>query len=252
MGIPVVAVAGKGGTGKTTIAALLVRSFVGSGIRPVLAVDADPNANLHEALGMTLTETIGSLRESEFLRQLPPGVSRTDFLKMRLFQARVEGVGYDLIAMGRPEGRGCYCYANDLLTSSLSLLVNEYRLVVVDNEAGMEHIARGTVALPDLLLIVTDPGARGVRTSARILATAGEIGIPRDRCGLVVNQARSPALYPLPPGLRLLATLPYDPAVERADLEGRPVVSIPEESPLSLAVKALSAEILARVRLLPP
>ncbi|MCX6694593.1 MAG: AAA family ATPase [Methanomicrobiales archaeon] len=244
---PVVAVAGKGGTGKTTITALLIRTFVAMGVRPLLAVDADPNANLHEALGVVLRDTLGSLREIEISRQIPPGVSRIDYIRLRFRQALVEEAGYDLIAMGRPEGRGCYCYANDLLTTSLQNLTQDYRLIQVDNEAGMEHIARGTVALPDLLLIVTDPGVRGVRTAARIQETASEIGILRTRCALVVNCC-GPAHPPLSSyGLRPLAFLPYDPAVEKADLDGRPIVSIPINSPISVAVAGLASEILSLI-----
>lgn len=156
-----IALSGKGGTGKTTVSSLLVRSFIDLGDAPVLAVDADPNANLHEALGVAVHETLGSMREEAFSRNIPPGMNRHDYVRYRFRQSLVEAKGFDLVAMGRPEGSGCYCFANDLLSECMLQLEREYRFIIIDTEAGMEHIARGTIGKPDLLLIVSDPGARG-------------------------------------------------------------------------------------------
>ncbi len=149
------------GPGKTTISSLLIRSLIALGEAPVLAVDADPNANLHEALGVDVRETLGSMREEAFSRTIPPGMNRHEYVRLRFRQALVEAEGFDLVAMGRPEGSGCYCFANDLLSECMLRLERDYHYIVIDAEAGMEHISRGTIGRPDMLLIVSDPGARG-------------------------------------------------------------------------------------------
>ena len=243
-----IALSGKGGTGKTTTAALLVDAFRRKGEIPLLAVDADPNANLHEALGMEVTETLGAMREEAFTKAIPAGMSRLDYVRLRFRQVLVEGTGVDLIAMGRPEGTGCYCFSNNLLSECLVGLQAEYRFIVIDAEAGMEHISRGTIGMPDLLLIVSDPGARGMRTATRIRDIALSLGLPRERIYLVVNRVRAGAAdiggEPVP----LIAEVPADPAIEEADLEGRPIVTIPGDSPARLAIEALAARILAIAR----
>lgn len=237
-----IAVSGKGGTGKTTICSLLVRFFVGVGEIPVLAVDADPNANLNEALGLPIGETLGCMREDAFAQRIPPGMSRQDFIRYRFRQVLAESRGFDLIAMGRPEGEGCYCFANDLLTECMRSLERDYRIVIEDTEAGMEHISRGTIGKPDVLLIVSDPGARGLRTAARIRDLAISLGMDPAICHFVINRYVSghPA-FPVPP----LAVIPCDPAIEIADLHGMPVADIPENRPARLAVWDLGVKILA-------
>jgi CO dehydrogenase maturation factor len=266
-----IALSGKGGTGKTSISSLLIEALIGMGEAPVLAVDADPNANLNEALGLPLGETLGSMREDAFTKSIPPGMSRTGYIEYRFRQVLVESEGVDLLAMGRPEGTGCYCFANRLLSEAMDLLTRHYRFVVMDMEAGMEHFSRGTIGIPDLLLVVTDPGARGVRTALRIHDLAVTLGIPHDRIFFVINRAGTageghgaasagmkgreatgpgragtgaaagsePVLDPS----RILATIPDDPEVERADLEARPIISIPEGSPAGQAVKALAGQV---------
>ena len=279
-----VALSGKGGTGKTTIAALLVEDLIRAGGSPVLAVDADPNANLNEALGLPLGETLGSMREEAFTKAIPPGMSRTGYIEYRFQQVLVESDGVDLLAMGRPEGTGCYCFANRLLSEAMDLLTRHYRYVVMDMEAGMEHFSRGTIGIPDILLVVSDPGARGIRTAGRIHDLAITLGIPKEKIYFVMNRAggeggsapsaearaagagvaggaRSrpdsgdqsknggrtaggggspePALDPS----RILASIPDDPEVERADLEARPIVSIPDGSPAKQAVRRLGERI---------
>ncbi|MDD1660215.1 MAG: AAA family ATPase [Methanomicrobiales archaeon] len=240
-----IAVTGKGGTGKTTLAALLAASFLSAGVRPILAVDADPNANYHEALGLTVRETLGSMREEAFTRSIPPGMSRTAFLALRFRQVLVESDGLDLIAMGRPEGTGCYCFANNLLAEAMAILQRDYRLVIIDSEAGLEHISRGTIGTPDLLLVVTDPGMRGIRTASRIREIAVSLGLDPATMHLVINRDRGApkegAALPVP----LLGRIPEDPAVQEADLEGRPLVSLPPEAPSRQAVAVLAGKILA-------
>ncbi|MDD1660879.1 MAG: AAA family ATPase, partial [Methanomicrobiales archaeon] len=245
-----IALSGKGGTGKTTISALLIQALIKMGESPVLAVDADPNANLNEALGLPLRETLGSMREDAFTKSIPPGMSRTGYIEYRFQQVLVESEGVDLLAMGRPEGTGCYCFANRLLSEAMDLLARRYRIVVMDMEAGMEHFSRGTIGIPDLLLVVTDPGARGVRTAGRIRDLAITLGIPQGRIFFVVNRAgmagaggrigAAAGSEPLPDPARILASIPDDAEVELADLEARPIVSIPDRSLARLAVKGLA------------
>lgn len=238
-----IALSGKGGTGKTTISSLLVRSFIAIGEAPVLAVDADPNANFHEALGVSVHETLGSMREEAFSRNIPPGMNRHDYVRFRFRQALVEAAGFDLVAMGRPEGSGCYCFANDLLSECMAQLERDYRFIVIDTEAGMEHISRGTIGKPDLLLIVSDPGARGLRTIARIREIATQLGLEKEKIHVVFNQYKTGAA-PVDIGEESpIAIIPEDPAVERADLAATPVSLIPEDSPARVAVLGLAEKI---------
>ena len=238
-----IAVSGKGGTGKTTISSLLVRSFIALGDAPVLAVDADPNANLHEALGVTVHETLGSMREEAFSRNIPPGMNRHDYVRFRFRQALVEAEGFDLVAMGRPEGSGCYCFANDLLSECMLQLERDYHFIVIDTEAGMEHISRGTIGKPDMLLIVSDPGARGLRTIARIREIATQLGLEKEKIHVVFNQYKT-GTAPVDIGDESpIAIIPDDPAVEKADLAATPVSLIPEDAPARVAVRALAEKI---------
>ena len=238
-----IAISGKGGTGKTTVSSLLVRSFIDAGEVPVLAVDADPNANLHEALGVEVHETLGSMREEAFTRHIPPGMNRHDYVRFRFRQALVEAQGFDLIAMGRPEGTGCYCFANDLLSECMLQLEREYRFIVIDTEAGMEHISRGTIGKPDLLLIVSDPGARGLRTVTRIREIATQLGLEPSRIHVVFNRYRT-GTAPVDIGNETpIAIIPDDAAVERADLAATPVSDIPMDSPARVAVRSLAKKI---------
>ena len=236
-----VVISGKGGTGKTTIASLLIDALIAAGERPVLAVDADPNANLHEALGVALAETLGGMREEAFTKNIPPGMDRMGYVRYRFHRALVEAEGYDLLAMGRPEGSGCYCFPNALLTECIETLERDYRFVVVDSEAGMEHIARGTIKSPEVLLIVSDPGARGMRTVGRIRDLAESLGLSRDRIFLVVNRDRGDGA--IESDLPLIARIPEDPGVGEADLAGTPIVGIPEESPARAAVRDLAGRL---------
>jgi CO dehydrogenase maturation factor len=235
-----IALSGKGGTGKTTISSLLIRSFIDLGETPVLAVDADPNANLHEALGVPVHETLGSMREEAFTRHIPPGMNRHDYVRFRFRQALVEAKGFDLIAMGRPEGSGCYCFANDLLSECMVQLERDYRFIVIDTEAGMEHISRGTIGKPDMLLIVSDPGARGLRTIARIKEIATQLGLEPERIQIVFNRFKS-GTAPVDIGNeKPIAIIPDDPHVETADLAATPVSQIPFDSPARIAVLNLA------------
>ena len=239
-----IALSGKGGTGKTTISSLLVRAFIDAGECPVLAVDADPNANFHEALGVEVKETLGRMREEAFTRNIPPGMNRHDYVRFRFRQALVESNGFDLIAMGRPEGPGCYCAANNLLGSLIDRLIGNYRFIVIDNEAGMEHFSRLTQKHIDLLILVSDPSRRGLSTACRIAGLVKDLPMRVSRTVLVVNQVREkPESWPedvrLVFGKENISCLPSDPLVSKFDLEGEPTLMLPGDAPVVKAAEEL-------------
>jgi len=241
-----IGIAGKGGVGKTTLSSLTIDWLVRRGEAPVLAVDADSNANLDEALGVSYAATVGGIRESARKEaQALKGVSKQEFLDLRVQEALVERNGFDLIVMGRPEGQGCYCFANNVLRDVLDRLAKNYRHIVIDSEAGLEHIARRTLLTLDCLLIISDCTVRGVRTAGRISALADEVALPVKQRGLIVNRASG---WPLPDavagaveatGLPLLAAIPIDPHIAEADAAGEPVAAIPRYAPARAALSAL-------------
>ena len=230
-----VAMAGKGGTGKTTLAGLLVKYLVMNQKTPVLAVDADSNANLNEVLGVRVTETLGEAREDMKKGQVPSGMTKDIFMEMKLEQSVVESDGYDLVVMGQPEGAGCYCAANTLLTNFLDRMQGNYPYIVVDNEAGMEHISRLTTKNVDVLLVVSDTSRRSIQAAIRINKLAGELNIGIKRSFIIINQLKeelSDAILTIlkESGLELAGIVPSDPVVYDFDLNGRPTVEMPEES----------------------
>ena len=188
-----IAVAGKGGVGKTTVAALLVMRLLQRGCRPVLAVDADPNTCLDAALGVNVVKTVGGVREDarKFTQDgTVRGMDKKRFLELRIAESLVESDDFDLIAMGRSEGPGCYCYANNVLKAVLNTMVSKYPYVVLDNEAGLENLSRRIVNKVSLLVMVTDPAIRGLETVRRLHALAGEMEIAYDNLAIVVNRLR--------------------------------------------------------------
>jgi CO dehydrogenase maturation factor len=240
---------GKGGVGKTTLAALTIDWLVRRGESPVLAVDADSNANLHEALGVSYAATVGGIRESarhqvSALR----GVSKQEFLDLRVHEALVEQSGYDLIVMGRPEGQGCYCFANNVLREVLDKLAKNYCRIVIDSEAGLEHISRRTLLSVDFLFIVSDCTVRGVRTAGRISALADEVRLPARSRGLIVNRVPNGELPAAvrreaeATGLPLVATIPLDANVAALDADGSPVAGIAQDAPVRMALHRLMEE----------
>ncbi|NTW34568.1 MAG: AAA family ATPase, partial [Syntrophobacteraceae bacterium] len=182
-----VALGGKGGTGKTTIAGLLVRYMIRHGMKPVLAIDADSNSNLNDVLGVRLIETLSDARET-MKKEVPSGMTKDIFMEMKMEEALVESDGFDLIAMGQPEGAGCYCAANNLLSSLIDRLITNYEYLVVDNEAGMEHFSRLTQKDIDLLLLVSDPSRRGLTAACRIAELVRNLPIRVTQTVLIVNQ----------------------------------------------------------------
>jgi CO dehydrogenase maturation factor len=245
-----IAVTGKGGVGKTTISALAIQWLVAKGQTPVLAVDADSNSNLHELLGVSYSATVGGIRESARQQAAAlKGVSKQEFLDLRVQEALVEQAGYDLVVMGRPEGQGCYCFANNVLRDVLDRLASNYRNIVVDSEAGLEHISRRTLLSLDCLLIVSDCSVRGVRTAGRISALADEVALPAKRRGLIINRVPGGELPPAvraeagKTGLPLLAVVPFDPNVAAMDGGGDSVASIPPDAPVRQAIHSLLQEL---------
>jgi CO dehydrogenase maturation factor len=252
----VIAFAGKGGTGKTTVAALLTRSLIRRGAAPVLAIDADPATNLHLALGLPTPSTVGDLREGMKAEAgqgtLGVVVSRQDYVDREIRMALEEGDQVDLIAMGRPEGQGCYCAVNHLLRQTLDDVGRAYAYIIVDNEAGMEHISRRTTRDVDLLLVVTDPTIRGVRTAQAIASMAGEVDVRVRRKMLVVNRVAGDLPDELEAaiaatGLELAARLPIDPQIAELDARGQPLLRVNGSSPAAAGVDAIAERILREV-----
>ena len=242
-----IAVAGKGGVGKTTCSALLLRALARAGIRPLLAVDADPNANLHQLLALPLPEGLGSLREEQ--RAAADGsVPLADRIASEVQRRISEGEAVDLVAMGRGEGPGCYCYVNNLLREALDRIEGGYRAVVVDNEAGMEHLSRRSTRRIDHLVLVGDPSGRGLEAVAALRDLAAELALPVGKTWLLLNRPYGMAARTIPEGLGLplLAALPHDPRLPSWEDEGRSFLALPlGESPAADAVAdALRASLL--------
>lgn len=248
-----IAVAGKGGTGKTTLAALVIRHLLEAGRGPVLAVDADANANLNEALGLEVAGTIADIlaRVANSLEPPPAGMTKDQYLALRVHQSLSEGNGVDLLVMGGPEGPGCYCYANNLLRGFVKDLSRNYPFVVTDNEAGLEHLSRRTTQDVDLLFITSDATARGIRSAGRVRELVLSLQLEVRRMLLVVTRVSGDAVAALEgeigaTGLELVGTVPEDSLVQEFDLHGRPLLQLPPEAP---AVKAVG-EILKKTAVL--
>jgi CO dehydrogenase maturation factor len=230
------AVAGKGGVGKTTISSLLILSLSKRG-NVVLAVDADPNTNLEEKLGVDLEGTIGGVREdiSKNIDNLPGGISKPEYIKMKIQESISEGDSYDLLSMGRQEGPGCYCYINQLLRTTVDNMADKYRYVIIDNEAGMEHLSRRTCKDIDILFIIADPTVTGVRTGTRIKKLAQEMEINVGKFILIINRSKDPVDHLNKQieeaGFDGVEIVPDDPEIRKATERGDPLTTVPENSP---------------------
>ncbi|MGE5577266.1 MAG: AAA family ATPase [Syntrophothermus sp.] len=246
-----IAVAGKGGTGKTTFSAMLIKYLLNKGRRPILAVDADPNANLGEALGVEPETTIADLiaETQDRLEPLPGGMAKETYIEYRLQAALAESKDVDLLVMGGPEGAGCYCYPNNLLRKYMERLHTNYPYVVMDNEAGLEHLSRRTTNDVDLLIVVSDPTVRGVRSAGRINELVDGIKLNVKRRFLIVSKATGEPEGALAEeisktGLPLAGILPLDPAVTEYDFNGRPLIELPGDAPVAKAVTQILDQIL--------
>lgn len=235
-----VAMAGKGGTGKTTVAGLIVRALLEKGKSPILAVDADANCNLNEVLGVKLGETIGKIREE--VLQVPPGMTKDAYIGYRVQEALVESNGFDLIAMGRPEGAGCYCYANVLCKKYVDILADNYNYVVIDNEAGLEHMSRRTTHGANLMVVVTDASKRGVITASRIRDLAEELKLKIDKTVLILNRVEGELTEDTKEEiektkLELACILPSDPTIKEFDEKGISTLKLPKDNPVLVKIE---------------
>jgi CO dehydrogenase maturation factor len=238
-----IAISGKGGTGKSTIAALMVRWLSRHAPGSVLAVDADSNVNLNVLLGLEIKDTVGSIREEmkQSIQSLPGGMSKAQFLEYKIHASLVETPAYDLIAMGRPEGPGCYCYANNLLRDILQTLSAQYQYIIIDNEAGMEHLSRRTTLHIDHLIIVSDPTNRGIHTASNIIRLLSELDIRIGEKEVFVNRIRGevPPIVNLTleeERLELGLALPEDNTIFDMEQRGEAIWTLPDSSPALLAV----------------
>ena len=244
----VIAVAGKGGVGKTTLCGMLIQYLCEKKKGPVLAVDADANSNLNEVLGVEVDTTLGDVREeiahAEMTEKspIPKGMSKADYAEVRFEDALAEEDDYDLLVMGRTQGKGCYCYVNGLLQTQVQKLTPNYQYVVVDNEAGMEHISRGILPKVDYIILVSDCSRRGVQAAGRIAELTRECGMKPKKMGLIINRAPGGELNEgtreevEKQGLELLGVVPQNEAVYEYDCEGKPTVELPADSPVRKAL----------------
>jgi CO dehydrogenase maturation factor len=244
-------VAGKGGSGKTSLASLVIRYLMNNGSGPILAIDADSNANLGESLGLEVKQTVGSML-AEFQREkinIPAGMTKEVYLEYRLNQIVVEAKGLDLVAMGRGEGTECYCYPNAVLRKFIDTLVNDYAYLVMDNEAGMEHLSRRTTENIDELLLVSNYSVKGIRTVARIRDLVSELNLAIKRQSVIVNLAPA-KLDPLVIeemdrlGIEPVAIIPVDEQVYEYDLKLKPILDLPDSAKAVKAINGLMAKLL--------
>jgi CO dehydrogenase maturation factor len=253
-----IAVAGKGGTGKTTIAALLIRHLIERRAGSILAIDADPATNLNMVLGMEVEGNVGDIREDmlsmvqtsgALAGSMPGGISKQEYLDYQIKMAITEGDRVDLLVMGRPEGQGCYCAANQMLRVIVDRLGKQYDYVVIDNEAGMEHLSRRTTRDVDVLLLVTDPTQRGLVTARRMHEMVPGLEIGVGHTYLIVNRLTGEVPQPLAEaieetGLALIGTVPNDPAMAEFEFAGRPLVELPADTVVYKAIQEIAQKML--------
>ncbi|MFA6350101.1 MAG: AAA family ATPase [Candidatus Omnitrophota bacterium] len=239
----IIALAGKGGTGKTTTAALLIRLIKENKLGSVLAVDADPNSNLGESLGVPAIESIGTILDgiSAHPDKIPAGMSKDRFLEYRVSTAILEGDGFDLLTMGKPEGPGCYCYINNVLRNIVDKLIKDYAYVVIDNEAGLEHLSRRTTRRADILLTISDATKVGLRAAKRVNELSKELDIQIGKRFLIINKDSGEADKGLiqETGLEHIGSIGMDQALIRISSNGNSVVDLPPD--------ALSLNMLKRI-----
>ncbi len=228
---------GKGGTGKTTISALLIKELITIGKKPILAVDADPNSNLNESLGVPIKRTVGDIRENllAIANTLSPDQSKESYLESMIQSSMTESDTFDLLAMGRPEGPGCYCYVNNVLRKIIDSIASSYPYVVMDTEAGLEHFSRRTTRDLDVLLITTDPTSRGIMTARRIVELVKELDIRAGRTYAIANRTTESTGQRIKQelekaGLECLTVVPEDALVGEYELEGTPIYNVPSTS----------------------
>ena len=244
-----IAVAGKGGVGKTTTCGMIIDYLCAKKNGPVLVVDADANSNLNEVLGVEVETSLGQIREemaqAELKGTIPKGMTKADYAEMKFSNALIEDDDFDMLVMGRTQGKGCYCYVNGVLTTQVDKYAKNYRYIVMDNEAGLEHVARGTLPHVDTMLLISDCSRRGIQAVARIAEMIREMELKPGRMGLIVNRAPEGVLDDGVReeidrhGLTLLGVLPQDDAVYRCDCAGDPSARLPDSNPVKTALRGI-------------
>ena len=248
-----IAVAGKGGVGKTTTCGMLINYLCKKNKGPVLVVDADANANLNEVLGVEMETSLGQIREeiahAELKGTIPKGMSKADYAEFKFNSALIEEDDFDMLVMGRTQGSGCYCFVNGMLKTQVDKYARNYSYVVMDNEAGLEHVARGTLPHVDTMLLVSDCSRRGIQAVARIAEMIQELNLNPGQMGLIVNRAPGGVLDEgiqaeiAKHGLKLFGVLPHSDAVYRCDCDGEPSANLPDSEPMKIALKEIMQQI---------
>ena len=248
-----IAVAGKGGVGKTTTCGMIIDYLCKKGQGPVLVVDADANSNLNEVLGVEAEITLGAIREemaqAEMKGAIPAGMTKADYAEFKFNSALIEEDDFDMLIMGRTQGKGCYCYVNGVLKTQVDKYAKNYKYVVMDNEAGLEHVARGTLPHVDTMLLISDCSRRGIQAVARVAEMIGEMELKPGKLGLIVNRAPGGVLDDgvkaeiEKHGLNLLGVLPQDDGVYRCDCAGEPSAKLPDSNPVKTAPKGIMQSI---------
>ncbi|AUB55722.1 AAA family ATPase [Methanobacterium subterraneum] len=248
----IIAVSGKGGTGKTLVSSLLIKALSGREM-DILAIDADPDSNLPEALGVDVHKTVGDVREElkedTAKGRIPTGMNKWDILDYKIMESIIETPNFDLLVMGRPEGSGCYCAVNNMLRRIIENLSSNYDMIIIDTEAGLEHLSRRTTQNVDVMLVVTDKSKRGILTAQRIGQLAEELEIKFQELYLVLNRVNTENKEEVlkkakETGLEMVGVIYEDDEVTQYDIEGRPLVELPDESN---TVKTVSG-ILSRIK----
>ena len=248
-----IAVAGKGGVGKTTTCGMIIDYLCKKNKGPVLVVDADANANLNEVLGVEMETSLGQIREeiaqAEMKGTIPKGMSKADYAEFKFNSALIEEDDFDMLVMGRTQGSGCYCYVNGILKTQVDKYARNYAYVVMDNEAGLEHVARGTLPHVDTMLLISDCSRRGIQAVARIAEMIGQLNLNPGQMGLIVNRAPDGVLDEgikaeiQKHGLKLFGVLPHSEAVYRCDCDGEPSANLPANEPMKIALKDIMQSI---------
>lgn len=244
-----IAVAGKGGVGKTTTCGMIIDYLCKQHRGPVLVVDADANSNLNEVLGVEEGVSLGQIREemaqAELKGTIPAGMTKADYAEFMFNSALIEEDDFDMLVMGRTQGKGCYCYVNGVLKSQVDKYAKNYAYVVMDNEAGLEHVARGTLPHVDTMLLISDCSRRGIQAVARLAQMVRDMNLNPGKMGVIVNRAPGGVLEAgvleeiNAHGLTLFGVLPQDDAVYRCDCDGEPSAKLPDGDPMKEALKGV-------------
>ena len=249
----IIAVSGKGGTGKTLVSSLLIKALSDTE-NDILAIDADPDSNLPEALGVDVHKTVGDVREElkedTAKGRIPTGMNKWDILDYKIMESIIETPNFDLLVMGRPEGSGCYCAVNNMLRRIIENLSSNYDVIIIDTEAGLEHLSRRTTQNVDVMLVVTDKSKRGILTAQRIGQLAEELEIKFQELYLVLNRVNTENEEEVlkrakETGLEMVGVIYEDDEVTQYDIEGRPLVELPDESNTVKTVSGILSRIIS-------